>query len=164
MRLFLAWEQWRNREDLDFLDHSSNRLLPLLFHNLEKHGVADEVMLRYKGTFRKNWYKNQLLFAELKEVVQLLQNEGIETMVLKGSALLLSKTYPSYGLRPMADLDVLVPASQIAKAIEVLDENNWNSILRQSYMDNEPAFLKRKKIGADYFSICASGGFRNPEM
>jgi hypothetical protein len=160
----VAWEQWRNLENLDFLDHSSNRLLPLLFHNLEKHGMTDAVMDRYKGTFRKNWYKNHLLFAELKELVQLLQNEGIETMVLKGSALLLSKTYPNYGLRPMADLDVLVPARQIAQAIEILDKNNWNCILRQSYIDKEPALFKRKKIGADYFSICASGGFRNAAM
>jgi len=160
----IAWKEWRKLENLDFLDHSSNRLLPLLSHNLEKHGVKDAVMNRYKGTLRKNWYKNHLLFAELKELIQLLKNQGVETMVLKGSALLLSNTYPSYGLRPMADLDVLVPASQIAQVIEILDKNNWNSILRQSYIDKEPTFLKRKKIGAEHFSICASAGFRNAAM
>ena len=155
-----AWQKWRVMEDIDLLDHSSNRLLPLLYYNLEKHGITDSIMNRYKGTYKKNWYKNQILFGELRLILNLLQKEGSDILMLKGAALLLN-TYPTYGLRPMADLDVLVPSNQISKALKILKISGWKSTLQTSYILSEPSFFSRRKVDSEYFKVRASTGFRN---
>ena len=52
-------------------------------------------------------------------VLRALEEAGIETMPLKGTALLLGN-YESYGLRLMTDCDILVPTKQIPKAFDVI--------------------------------------------
>jgi hypothetical protein len=85
-----AWCEWKAAVDLDRIDEGSSRLLPLLYRNLHSYGVRDPMMQRYKGVHRLTWYKNHLLFHHLLPLVRAFQQEGIETMLLKGAALTLA--------------------------------------------------------------------------
>jgi hypothetical protein len=120
-----AWQEWKDKTDLEgHLDRGSFRLLPLLYKNLLRHRVEDPFMNKLKGIYRREWYKNQMFFFEMSKVLRYLHEEGIRTMILKGAALTVLH-YKDYGVRPMADIDVLVPTSDVVLAIDLLDRAGW---------------------------------------
>jgi len=119
-----AWHKWKARIDIQRIDHESHRLLPLLYHNLSRHEVQDRLLDRYKGAHRQTWYTNQIIVHCLVDVLRLLQDEGIPTMILKGAALTV-QYYKDFGLRPMEDFDILVPPDQVLRAIDLLTKANW---------------------------------------
>jgi predicted nucleotidyltransferase len=130
-----AWRKWQNKIDWEeHLDQGSFRLLPLLYVNLQKHGVDDPAMGKLKGIYRNAWSKNQTLFHEMAKVVEYLQNSGIKTMLLKGSSLSLLY-YKNNGARPMADIDVLVYFKQARQTCELLQKAGWTSPLPLSELD-----------------------------
>ncbi|BCM94378.1 hypothetical protein IAD21_06285 [Abditibacteriota bacterium] len=114
-----SWREWQARTDIEHLDYSSSSLLPLLLRNLEKQGVQDSHLGRYKSVSRHHWMQNQLLFEAAKHLIQLLENEGIPTLVLKGGALI-PLYYPKVSMRPMGNFEVLVPTSEAARAFKFL--------------------------------------------
>ncbi len=120
-----AWQQWRNMVDLEgHPDNGSYRLLPLLYKNLQRYGVKDAFMERLKGIYRLEWYKNQRLFYDASKILQYLNDAGISTMILKGAALIVLH-YKNYAVRPMADIDILVPTSQALSTINLLIKAGW---------------------------------------
>jgi hypothetical protein len=122
-----ALTKWMADVDLEGeLDHGSFRLLPLLYHNLLKQGIVHPAMDRLKGIYRYAWYRNHKLFLELSKVLNCFHRDRISTMVLKGAALT-PRVYKNYAIRPMSDMDVLVPERDAATAIELLEQNGWTS-------------------------------------
>ncbi|OGW52266.1 MAG: hypothetical protein A2Y81_00350 [Nitrospirae bacterium RBG_13_43_8] len=122
-----SWKEWRSRvdiDDIDRLDPGSYRLLPLLYRNLNSQQVEDPLMMKLKGVYRLTWYKNQMLFHAIADLLRSFQNSNIETMVLKGAALTFL-CYKDYGLRPMNDFDVLVHTDQAMPAIRLLQNLGW---------------------------------------
>jgi len=120
-----AWQQWKSIVDLEgHHDNGSYRLLPLLYKNLQRYGVEEPFMERLKGIYRLEWYKNQRLFYEMNKVLKYLHDAGIQTMILKGAALTVL-IYKNYSVRPMADIDILVPISQISLTINLLKDAGW---------------------------------------
>ncbi|HMQ54674.1 MAG TPA: nucleotidyltransferase family protein [Anaerolineae bacterium] len=144
-----AWRHWRSQVkiEIEHVDAGSFRLLPLVYRNLRKQGMADPLLKRLKGVYRLTWYQNQLHLRAAAEVIQLLQSAGIETLCLKGVPLLL-RYYQDYGLRPMGDFDVLVPTVQRDAAIECLIQAGWQAHWR-------PA----TKLTKDYLKIKHSWNF-----
>ena len=114
-----AWERLRPELDLDRVDWDQHRLLPLVERGLRRSGVHDPDLPRLKGIHRQTWSRNQLLLNRTAPAIGALTEAGIPTMVLKGGALGL-RYYDDLGLRPMADLDVLVPFDQAVAATDVL--------------------------------------------
>ena len=120
-----AWQQWKSIVDLEgYHDNGSYRLFPLLYKNLQRYGVEEPFMERLKGIYRLEWYKNQRLFYEMNKVLKYLHDAGIQTMILKGAALTVL-IYKNYSVRPMADIDILVPISQISLTINLLKDAGW---------------------------------------
>lgn len=120
-----AWNEWKKSINFeDHLDRGSFRLLPLLYKNLQCHGIADPLMSRLKGVYRLTWCENQRLFHDIGKILRYLHDAGIQTMMLKGTALTLLH-YKDYGVRPMADIDILVPTSQASLTIELLQRAGW---------------------------------------
>jgi hypothetical protein len=120
-----AWKEWKGIVDLEGdLDNGSFRLLPLLYTNLNRLEVKDPLMGRLKGIYFKTWYKNQRLFFEAGKILNYLRNEGIQTILLKGIPLTILY-YRNYGVRPMADVDILVPGSQALSAADALKRAGW---------------------------------------
>lgn len=144
-----AWKEWRSRVDIDDIDHldpGSYRLLPLLYRNLNSQQAEDPLMKKLKGVYRLTWYKNQMLFHAIADLLRSFQNAAIETMVLKGAALTLL-CYKDYGLRPMNDFDVLVHTDQAMPAIRLLQKLGWKP------KDFEPR--------EGYISVSYSHGFED---
>lgn len=125
-----AYEAWRSDGDLDrpgfpdFPDFIASRLLPLVGWNLQASGLPCEDLPRLAQLHRESWTRNQRLFAEAAPAIAALERAGIFTLLLKGAALALT-AYPSPGLRPMTDVDVLVPERMAAAARRVLVEEGW---------------------------------------
>jgi hypothetical protein len=119
-----AWAVWRRKVDPDTIDHESQMLLPLLYRNLSSLGIQDPDMNLYQGVKRKTWAKNHVVFHEMRTFLKKFHDSGIKTMLLKGSAMILLY-YKDYGLRPMDDVDLLVPVEKAMESIKILYELGW---------------------------------------
>ena len=116
---------WRGMIDLEAdFDSGSFRLLPLLYVNMARLGLDDPLMGRLKGTYRRAWCEAQPRFSQARDVLALLQSQGIETLMTKGVPLAISY-YGNETLRPMADLDVVVPRDKARPAIAALEAAGW---------------------------------------
>jgi hypothetical protein len=113
------WRVWRALEDIEHLDESSNRLVPLLFRQAERAGLIDAEMGRLRGIYRYQWCRNQLMLSELRRVIAVLQQASIEVILLKGAALI-QQYYGDPGLRPMSDLDIMVRPDKFEEAGKIL--------------------------------------------
>jgi hypothetical protein len=121
----LAWQRWREAVEFDAVDHGSTRLLPLVYRNLGAGAFDVEVGGRLKGLYRRSWSHNQLIFKRAAEAIGLLAEAGIETLITKGASLAIL-SYGEVGVRPMDDVDVLVPIERTAEAIELLSGAGWS--------------------------------------
>ena len=143
-----AWHDWKSSLDIKHIDSGSYRLLPLLYRNLQAHGVRDVLLNELEGIYRQTWCKNQILFHSIASLLRSFGDAGIETMILKGASLVLL-AYKDYGLRPMGDLDILVHTGKVLPAIAVLKKQGWTPI---SFDPN-----------ADYISVRYSHGFEDTD-
>ena len=125
-----AWEAWRSLARTPELPPSLLGLRPLLYRNLSQMGVCQDPWLQeMAATQRQTWYRNQLLLEEAGTLLRLFAEGHIETLLLKGVALIL-RHYPDPGLRPMADLDLLVRGESAAAAFELLEQEGWTCARR----------------------------------
>lgn len=135
-----AWDQWIAVADIDHLDIGSFRLIPLLYRNLKRLGVEHELMGRFRGIHRRAWYQNQTALHRLSGLLRSMHESGIPTLILKGAALAILY-YKDIGLRPMTDIDVLVPVNKAPDAIGFLRQSGW-----------KPVEALPGRITADYLS------------
>lgn len=119
-----AWDEWRRSVNLDVIDYGSHRMVPQLYRNLQRHGIKHPLMDRLKGVYRYYLYKNEILMHRIGALLSAFKEAGIETMVLKGAALI-QLYYKESGLRPMLDADVLVHAHDAEQAMGVLMKAQW---------------------------------------
>jgi hypothetical protein len=119
-----AFQEWDSRVDVLKLDHGSNRLMALLFRNLEKQGIRSPDHERLKGNWRYYWYQNKLLLGEFLDITSKMEADGIPLIALKGIPLALFY-YRDMGARPMSDFDILVPSVKITQAITFLKDRGY---------------------------------------
>jgi len=121
-----AWNRWKVDHDLieSELDHGSFRLLALVYKNLLAHGADEPLMPRLKGIYRYWWCSNQRLFYRAAEVIRGLEEANIPTLALKGAATSIAY-YRDVGVRPMGDIDLLVPYDRAAEAVAQLGRIGW---------------------------------------
>ncbi len=119
-----AWEEWFQQDGLDRLDNGSYRLLPLTYRNLQTLGYQDPVLQRLKGVNRRAWCENHLVFRRMAPLLGVFHKAGIPTLLLKGAALTLLH-YQDFGLRPMQDLDILIPEERALDAVSLLEQQGW---------------------------------------
>jgi Uncharacterised nucleotidyltransferase len=119
-----AWQRWRQGFDFHSLDRGSMRLLPLVYRNLPPESFDTEMGDRLKSLYRHSWSHNQLIFRRAAEAIATLHASRIETLVTKGASLA-TLAYRDLGVRPMDDVDVLVPIERGRDAIEALMAAGW---------------------------------------
>ena len=68
--------------------------------------------------------RNAALLARLRILLAGFSAAGLDTIILKGSALL-ALYYPDPGLRPMSDLDVLIRTAEVEAAMALLRRSGW---------------------------------------
>jgi len=76
--------------------------------------VRNQLRLLYASTLMQN----QLRFRELEALSRAYAQARIPLVVLKGACYALT-IYPDAGLRPMSDLDVLVPIARLDEAVDL---------------------------------------------
>lgn len=86
-------------------------LAPMLYHRLKQRGLLSglpcSLIATLGAAYARTAAKNQLLLTNLCNDVLLLNQHGIEVIVLKGSHLA-HFVYADPALRPMQDIDILV--------------------------------------------------------
>lgn len=120
-----AFIQWRQATDFETeMQSSVFRTLPLLYHNLHTIGVEDELMPRLKGIYRKAWMTNQLLFSKAAKILHFFDAHEIPVMVMKGIPMTILY-YRNFAVRPMADIDLLIPFQKAKTTVELLRSEGW---------------------------------------
>ncbi len=107
-----------------------------------------------RESFLKNATRNALLYHDLAQVLTTLQTAGIKVAVLKGTHLA-ALIYPHIGLRPMADIDLLVPADKLELTHTLLLSLGYTT---KSGAGASPAFPS----GTDVSSASPSSGAGAP--
>lgn len=123
-----AWRRWASSShaaDLNELDIGASRLLGHAAVRLRRLGLRDPILERALTMYRYTWCTNQLRTRAALEVIGALEREGIPVLPLKGLALLCGY-YADIGLRPMLDIDLLVPPAQAPSAVRVLTQSGWS--------------------------------------
>lgn len=110
---------WQN-----FLATTSDDLYPYLAFRLESFTECIDKAAKLEQLFRARQHtavRNLRLRYELGRVIGALRHAGIPALALKGIVLAYT-IYPDSSLRPMSDLDLLVPPGKRERALEVLQE------------------------------------------
>ena len=80
--------------------------------------MPDAVKMKMKSHLMANVASHNLLNNTLLQVVSLLDDEGVPSVLLKGQAL--ARNYPVHELRACGDIDIYVGSENYMKACEVL--------------------------------------------
>jgi hypothetical protein len=96
---------------------------PLLYRHLRAAGVEipESVQRQLQAVYIRHRRGNDVRLRALLEILDAFGAAGIESLVLKGPALMFL-VYESAALRPISDLDILVPASAASRAQHLLRE------------------------------------------
>ena len=118
----LAFQEWRKAGPTSLRDVSPSErsLLPLLSPRITGLTESREERDAANEAFREAWARNLSLVSAAGPAVAALGDAGIPVLLLKGAALAFGD-YASPGLRPMNDVDLLVPAAAAAGARRALE-------------------------------------------
>lgn len=125
-----SWNEYINRVDLDQIDTASQRVLPLVYHHLSGAAGATKALQKAKSIYQYVWAENQINFQSLLMLLQMLQEKGIDCLMLKGAALLVD-VYHNLGLRALGDLDLLVKENQVDRAWSLITNAGWREKFRK---------------------------------
>lgn len=102
---------------------SIHRVDTLLAYQLRKRGLIKFVppllARRWDKQILDNSVKNLGLYAELDNIIQVLNRHNIIVIALKG-LFLADKVYKNIGIRRMSDIDILLPDHRIEEAYHLL--------------------------------------------
>lgn len=101
---------------MDSIDPGSQRLLPLVIHNLGENTHPYFVFLL--GTRKNYWVKNKQITHKAFGIIKTLEQHGIPAMPMKGLDLA-NRFYENIAHRPMNDGDLLIPYQYREKVIEL---------------------------------------------
>jgi len=108
---------------------SSHLMLPALYFNINKKNCSslfpDDFIEYIKNIFTINKARNEILLAEAKELSELLFENNIKHIFLKGTALLLSNLFEDIGERMIGDIDFIIQYKDEEKVKKVLEKNNY---------------------------------------
>jgi len=85
------------------------------------------VVCSLREKFRENMSKSLQMTGELVKLIQLMEQNGIRVLVLKGF-LLGHKLYGNVALRPAHDLDILVWPEEVDKASKIIEAQDYERI------------------------------------
>jgi hypothetical protein len=108
-------------------------MAPLLYVHLKAAGVQlpRDVKRTLQGLVLRHREINRVRMRVLRDILSTYDGAGIQALVLKGAALA-HLVYPEPGLRPMSDLDILVPGSELWRAQRLLAESGFDAPLPSS--------------------------------
>ena len=107
---------------------SRHLMLPALFFNINKKNLSclfPKDFIEYiKEIYSINKARNTVLLKEANELSELLYENNINHIFLKGTALLLSNVFEDIGERMIGDIDFIIQHKDEQKVEKVLGKNN----------------------------------------
>jgi len=123
-----------------------NSLQALLYYKLRgKHILPQGVEESWSQAYYQTAAYNSLLLRELDSILRAFAAEGVPVLLLKGAAFV-DALYQNPGVRPMVDLDLLVPRDQVERAERALQDVGFG----MSTSDPWPGFSWRYRNSAAY--------------
>jgi len=109
---------------------SSNQLvLPALYLNLKRNNLLsylpEDLVSHFKEITDLNRERNQQIIEQAKEIVKLLNKEGLQPIFLKGTAHLLDGLYNDIAERMLSDIDFLLEEKDARQAWDLLKNNGY---------------------------------------
>ncbi|MDB4028597.1 nucleotidyltransferase family protein, partial [Flavobacteriaceae bacterium] len=149
---------------------SGHLMLPALFFNIQKKKASylfpEDFIAYIKNIYAINKARNEILLEEAKELSELLVENNIKHIFLKGTALLLSNVFEDIGERMIGDIDFIVQGKDEEKIKKVLEKNKYCSKKPvSSFRFFKPKHLprrinKNKKIAIEPHLELLSPGWR----
>lgn len=121
-RALEAWDEWQSRTS--GRSRLANRLKPLIAANLAAQSSAAATMTDAMALARRCWLKNTIALHRLASVLHELAAAGVRAALLKGAASVLVD-YRDLALRPMRDVDVVVPLADRRRAIAIMEAGGF---------------------------------------
>jgi len=125
IKAIAAWRQWREVCSINDTDQGSYRMLPLVYNRLKYLEVDELLQGELRQIYLHYWAHNEKLFREADRAVKTLMGAGIFVIQLKGKPMV-QEYYKDPALRPMGDVDILVPKKHFIEAIGLLEQAGWN--------------------------------------
>ena len=107
--------------------HSMAPLVYTHFKQLDL-SISSSAKLQLQGLYLRHKRANEIRLARLSGILTLLKAGNIPVIVLKGGVLAY-RIYPAPGLRPMNDLDILVPPNKAEAVVSILREAGFTDSL-----------------------------------
>jgi hypothetical protein len=105
---------------------------PLLYWRLAKSGkigsLPDETRDFLRTLYASTWRQNYQILNEMEALVRQFDQADIPAVVLKGACFAVT-IYPDIGLRPMGDLDLLVPKGKLNDAVRIAKSLGYRDLL-----------------------------------
>lgn len=109
-----------------------------LYYRLKTYGLLDllptEVVKKLKNTYMVITAKNMIMQYELKKTLNLLKEENIPVIVLKG-AFTAENIYESLGQRPMNDIDILIERENLKRADRLLCKEGYKTEQNKTWIE-----------------------------
>lgn len=140
---------------------ADQKLIPLLYDTLRgKELVPAPVEERWRPVYYDSIRRSTRLFHQLTRVLQDLREAQCPVLLLKGAALA-ETVYGDAALRPMVDLDLLVPASRVPLAETILGQLGY----RAQIPDPWPGYSQRYRNSMAYvYAPVHESGYPIPWM
>ena len=160
------YEKWIDSVNFtNYIDGESYALIPALYKRLSGLGFNDVNINRYKGIYKKAFYKNSLLLNVISIIGKDLNSRNIPVTVLKGIPLLLNYLGDT-GIRSMGDADMVVSKENIPETIKILEKHNFKSDCKYDIYANletrhSYSFSNDNKLEIDLYWIPVPVAYRN---
>ena len=110
---------------------SSHLVLPLVYSKLKKNDLLNLFPNDFVGFLNEicilNRLRNEHLLIELNQLNQLLKQNDIDYVFLKGAALLADSYFEAISDRMVGDIDVLVSKKDFKRVIKILKDDGYSS-------------------------------------
>lgn len=104
-------------------------ILPVIYLKFKSHDLIaqlpDELSDFLKEIYDLNVTRNNEIIQQLHEVTELLNQNNIDPLFLKGSGNLLDELYATIGERILTDIDILVPEKDYLLSAKLLEDDGY---------------------------------------
>ena len=139
---------------------SSHYVIPALYYKLKQRDylklLNDELVSYLHEIYNQNLKRNLELFKEVKEISNILKQNNINHVFLKGAALI-STLYQDYlGIRMVGDIDIFISNDQILYTQELLKKNGYKNLTKYDGLKGRhlPRLINNSKIFAVELHDC----------
>ncbi|MFT7649407.1 MAG: hypothetical protein ACI8Y4_004168 [Candidatus Poriferisodalaceae bacterium] len=123
-----ALERCCDLVDLTCCDETAAELLPLLYRQLCAADLDHPARSVLAACYRESWRNAQQLIHNARPFFERLDEAGYPSLVLKGGAFATATHHGDVGVRPIADLDVMIPTEALAEIISWAFKNDWRLV------------------------------------